>query len=110
MASERIRIRSALNLNLFIMQFFGLWAPESFFGTPKIYLYRIYSMLVLGFFFFVYTLSEIINIIKVSPIKIIPGRNDSAKIFDLINFEGEIIYFFIHILKKCAHSTVLYRY
>lgn len=85
MASERINVRSALNLNLFFMSIFGVWIPENFFGTRKIYIYRLYSISALGFIFILYTITEIINIVVVSSIKII----------ELVNFGGEITIYFI---------------
>ncbi|XP_077284425.1 odorant receptor Or1-like [Arctopsyche grandis] len=65
MDHKRVKIREALDLNLAIMTISGIWPPKCFDNTWRIHAYRAYSIMGVGFFYIVFMLTEIINMIVV---------------------------------------------
>lgn len=58
---NELNLRSSLALNFKILNIFGHWPPEN--APESLFVYKIYGTITVGFFFIIYVITEIINIV-----------------------------------------------
>lgn len=64
LGGKRIRPRDSVNINIKLLNIFGLWFPEENTWTWRSKAYLLYAILFQGFFFYMYVLSETAEMIN----------------------------------------------